>query len=501
MRQGKEQRVERTRPDGMVLDMHRNRLPDGRLVTTFTDITERKRTEEALAEKSALLEATFENMGQGICVYDANLELVAFNRHFLELMDFPPGFIRLGLSFEEIIRFLAERGDYGPVDVERHVKKRLESARRKKHHRSEHIRPNGLTIAVHRTPMPDGGFVATFTDITERKEAEAALAEKSALLETTLENMSHGICVHDADFRLVAFNQKYVELRGYPPGFIRVGMPLDEIIRFLAERGDYGPGDVEELVRERIEIMRQGKEQRVERVRPDGTVLDTHRNWLPDGRLITTFTDITERKRAEEALRVSEARLMEAQHTAHLGSWVWDVQTGKVDASDEVYRIFGLKRQQCGLRFEALAHRIHASDRDARRNTIDAALRYGDFYKIDYRINHPDQGLRIIREQGDVTLDATGRPAHVVGTVQDITDIKKSETELMERNRELQTLFRISEITVGSQTLEAALRQIVELISLDTGFPIVTIEMYDEARQKMLIQGATGIPCAPHPRQ
>ncbi len=91
------------------------------------DITERKRAEAALAEKSALLETTLESMSHGIAVHDADLKLVAYNQNHLELLDFPPGFVRLGLSFEEIIRFLAERGDYGPVDVERYVKKRLDS--------------------------------------------------------------------------------------------------------------------------------------------------------------------------------------------------------------------------------------------------------------------------------------------------------------------------------------------------------------------------------------
>ncbi len=92
------------------------------------------------------------------------------------------------------------------------------------------------------------GIAAIGTDITERKRAEREIAEKSALLETTFENMSQGICVHDADLELVAFNQHYVDRMGYPPGFLRLGMPYEEIARFKAERGHYGPGDPGEQV-------------------------------------------------------------------------------------------------------------------------------------------------------------------------------------------------------------------------------------------------------------
>ncbi|MFQ5916033.1 MAG: PAS-domain containing protein, partial [Nitrospinota bacterium] len=191
--------VEQRLSDGRWLRVTERKTREGGIVGIRADITELKRAEAEIAKHSKLLEAIFENMGQGICVYDSDLKLVAFNQHYLKLLDLPAGLIRLGLSYEEAIRFIAERGDYGPGDIERQVKERVDSARQGKKWWIERMSPNSRVFAVRRNPLPQGGFITTFTDITERKRAEEALAEKSALLETTFENMGQGICVFDAD--------------------------------------------------------------------------------------------------------------------------------------------------------------------------------------------------------------------------------------------------------------------------------------------------------------
>jgi len=145
--------------------------------------------------------------------------------------------------------------------------------------------------------------LAVMIDITERKRVEAILAEKSEIQETTFESMSQGNSVYDGDTRLIAFNRKFSEIFGFAPGFLRVGMSYEQVARFIAERGDYGEGDVDTLVDERMNTARSGKTRRVEREIRDGTVLSIWRNPLPDGGFVTTFTDITELKQTEEKLR------------------------------------------------------------------------------------------------------------------------------------------------------------------------------------------------------
>ena len=94
----------------------------------------------------------------------------------------------------------------------------------------------------------------------ERGRAEETLRKREALLETTFETMSQGIAVFDADHRLAAFNRRYVDLWNYPPGFIRLGMPFREIVRFNVERGVFGSGDVEKLVRKFTRAAREGED-------------------------------------------------------------------------------------------------------------------------------------------------------------------------------------------------------------------------------------------------
>jgi signal transduction histidine kinase len=134
----------------------------------------------------------------------------------------------------------------------------------------------------------------------ERKRAEEALAEQTALLQTTLDNITQGISAFDRDLRLVAWNQRYFDLRGLPPVFGRRGTPFADITRYNAERGEYGPGDPEELVAQRLALARTIEPQCFERTRPTGTIIEVRRNPLPGGGFVTTLTDITERKQADQ---------------------------------------------------------------------------------------------------------------------------------------------------------------------------------------------------------
>ncbi len=125
------------------------------------------------------------------------------------------------------------------------------------------------------------------------------------VLTATLEHLSQGVSVVDGDLRLAAWNSRYVELFGYPAHLVRVGRPIADLIRWNAERGECGPGEVEAHVAKRLEHMGAGTEHAFERVRSDGVVLEILGRPMPGGGYVTSYADITERKRTEDALKAA----------------------------------------------------------------------------------------------------------------------------------------------------------------------------------------------------
>jgi PAS domain S-box-containing protein len=140
--------------------------------------------------------------------------------------------------------------------------------------------------------------------------------------------------------------------------------------------------------------------------------------------------DITARKRAEDALRESEASLANAQRIAHLGNWDWNIETNELHWSDEIYRIFGLAPQEFGATYDAFMSSVHPEDRDKVQQAVDSSIRDMTPYRCEHRVIRRDGSERVVFEQGEVTYDAKNRPLHMVGTVLDITGRRAAEKAL-----------------------------------------------------------------------
>ncbi|MCO7545845.1 hybrid sensor histidine kinase/response regulator [Stutzerimonas nitrititolerans] len=138
---------------------------------------------EVLQFNRALLQGAIENITQGISVVDQSLRLVAWNHRYLEMFEYPDGLVYIGRPIADIIRYNAERGLCGPGDADTHVTKRLYWMRQGRAHTSERTFPNGRVVELIGNPMPGGGFVMSFSDITAFREAERALKDANEGLE------------------------------------------------------------------------------------------------------------------------------------------------------------------------------------------------------------------------------------------------------------------------------------------------------------------------------
>ena len=139
----------------------------------WRDITERSRIAAELLGHDNLLLAIIENIPGGVSVIDAHLRLTAHNRQFQSLLDLPDSlFEKADLNFEDVIRFNAQRGDYGPGDILNQVASRVTLAREFLPHKLERVRPNGQVLEIRGAPLPGGGMVTIYLDITERKRME-----------------------------------------------------------------------------------------------------------------------------------------------------------------------------------------------------------------------------------------------------------------------------------------------------------------------------------------
>ncbi|MBE0550577.1 MAG: PAS-domain containing protein, partial [Rubrivivax sp.] len=290
-----------------------------RMAGIHFDISARRAMADELRRNNELMTSIVENLPCGLSVFDQRLELVASNRQYRQLLDLPDTlFDTPRPSFESFIRFNAERGEYGPGDVEQIVAAAVERVRGPAApHRFERERRDGTPIEVRGAPMPGGGFVTTYTDISQRRQAERESQRSAALLRGAIDAIDEAFVLFDPDDRLVMCNDKYKQVYAGVADLIQPGAHFADLVRAGAERGGFAAATdhVDAWVAERV-AAHQAANSTVIQPLANGNTLRIIERKLPDGHIVGFRIDITEHVRAAEAAQ--QASLAKGRFLANM---------------------------------------------------------------------------------------------------------------------------------------------------------------------------------------
>jgi diguanylate cyclase (GGDEF)-like protein len=276
-----------------------------RAITRKTQELEER--DAAISTQNLRFETALNNITQGLCFFDGDERLIVCNRRYIDMYGLDPERVRPGVALSEIVSMRYAAGACPDISKEDYLAWRSRAGNADRPSDTVYRLKNGHIFAIHYRPMTDGAWVATTDDITERQLLSEELArehnlleERTALLQAIIDNFPGGIGFYDKDLRVVVCNDTAKSILDLPERFFANGPPrLEDILRFNALRGEYGPGDAEEHVKTKLTLIAEQGSYRFERSRPDGTVLDVRGTPVANIGFLTTYMDITERYRAE----------------------------------------------------------------------------------------------------------------------------------------------------------------------------------------------------------
>ena len=272
------------------------------------NVTKFKAVEQALEDKSRVLEMTLRAIDQGFAMFDEDMRVITCNQRFFDLHYYPGQLPKDGIPMREVMLEYAKTGIYGTEDPESRIDERIAYLNGPdRPEREERLQPDGRIIDVRRNPVPSGGYVATYTDITDIKQAEKKSETSRQLLHETLHALPASVAFYNRDEELVFCNQATLNLYPWQTALHTPGHTFEEQIRESVASG---------MVPDAINQEETWIEERIHQYRNSAQNVETHHSgnrWIlssyrkvSDGGTVAIRHDISKRKEAERALRESE---------------------------------------------------------------------------------------------------------------------------------------------------------------------------------------------------
>ena len=300
---------ERQVPDGTWYLVKEHYSPSGLTVTTRLDITARKRTELTLAATTTVLQVILDTMPNPLIAFDKDNYLVAWNRGFETLVNLQPGDLTAGRSLVGVAKDIMRR----LPSTESGIKRMFRAIARRGDVEFEWEREGSDVYLVIGRPMPDGGYLSMWRDLTLERRAEALATATQARLLDAIETMSEGFALFDRNDRLVLSNTQYREMYEIPQEAINESWSFERLVRYTLARDQYpeARGREEAWIAERLERHRNPPKTGTLQPLSDGRTILVSENRTQEGGVVGMRSDITERIEAETALRRARDALAE----------------------------------------------------------------------------------------------------------------------------------------------------------------------------------------------
>jgi PAS domain S-box-containing protein len=275
--------------------------------------------------------------------------------------------------------------------------------------------------------------------VTKLRQAEPGKDDQAAPFQTTLARIGDGVVVANASARVDTLNPVAERLLGWSAADAE-GLPIEEVFRLIDEKtrskidvplpSVLRDGTAFELAGRTLLVARDGSTRPID----DCVAPIRDREGSITG-LIIVFRDVTEWRQSERAVAESQERLRLAQEAARMGSWEYDIPSGRVTWSASLEAFHGLEPGTFAGTFDAFLSDIHPEDRESVIRTIHETIEDGRDHFIEYRFLHPDGNQRWVEGRGKLFRDESGNPLRLIGVCLDVTERKRAEEALREADR------------------------------------------------------------------